>query len=114
MRTLKELAEKEGRVWLFCRDQHTGMAFFRQAKEEGFRWGDGSPLTSPTWRYVVGVHSDLTVWRVSLFNWTLSYRASVGGTPLRVDYARYRAGEEDFLCRGSRFTGNDLCFFPSK
>ena len=39
MRTLKELAEKEGRVWLFCRDQHTGMAFFRQAKEEGFRWG---------------------------------------------------------------------------
>jgi hypothetical protein len=114
MRTQKEPAIQEGRVRLCCKDRNTGMAFFRQAWEECFRRGEGSPLSEPTWTHVFGVHSDLTLWRVSLFNRTLSYRAAVGGTPLRVDYAGYRAGEEDLLCRESHFTRTELCFFPNK
>ena len=106
MRTLKRLAEKEGTVWVYLDNRKVGKAFLRQAREEGFRCSDGSSLRWMSWFYVMALHSDMTVWTVSLFNWTLSFAGDVKGTPVRVDYEKYAAGEEDYLCRRSHFNGH--------
>lgn len=110
MRTLKQLAEREGRLWVYLDNEKVGKAFLRQAQEEGFRFCDGRPLHSISWQYVFGLHSDMTVWYVSLFNWTLSFAGNVKGTPARVDYEKYMAGEEDYFCHTSHFrrTGGTL------
>ena len=105
MRTLKQLAEKEGWVRVYLDNKKVGKAFLRQAQEEGFRFCDGRPLRSISWQYVFGLGSDMTVWFVSLFNWTLSYAGEVRGTPVRVDYEKYMAGEVDYMCRRAHFNG---------
>ena len=105
MRTLKQLAEKEGRVWVYLDNRKVGKAFLRQAREEGFRCCDGSSLRWMSWFYVMALYSDMTVWTASLFNWTLSFAGDVKGTPVRVDYEKYMAGEEDYLCHQSHFKG---------
>ena len=99
LRTLKQLVENEGKVWVFLDSEETGNAFLRQAREEGFRCSD-----KMSWFYVMALSSDMTVCYVSLFNWTFSFAGNVKGTPLRVDYKKYASGEEDFLCRQSHFT----------
>ena len=100
MRTLKQLVEKAGKVWVYLDNEETGNAFLRQAREEGFRCGD-----KMSWFYVMALSSDMTVCYVSLFNWTFSFAGNVKGTPLRVDYEKYAAGEEDYLCHRSHFNG---------
>ena len=105
LRTLKQLAEKEATVWVYLDNRKVGKAFLRQAREEGFRCCDGSSLRWMSWFYVMALHSDMTVWTVSLFNWTLSFAGDVKGTPVRVDYEKYMAGEEDYLCHQSHFKG---------
>ncbi len=105
MRTLKQLVGKEGRVWVYLDNENVGKAFLRQAQEEGFRCGNGSSPRRMSWFYVMALHSDMTVCYVSLFNWTLSFAGDVKGTPVRIDYEKYAAGEEDYLCRRSHFNG---------
>ena len=61
MRTLKQLTEKEGRVWVYLDNRKVGKAFLRQTQEEGFRFCDGRPLRLMSWQYVFGLHSDMTV-----------------------------------------------------
>ena len=105
MRTLKQLVEKAGKVWVYLDNEETGNAFLRQAREEGFCCCDGSSLRRMSWFYVMALRSDMTVCYVSLFNWTFSFAGNVKGTPLRVDYEKYAAGEEDYLCHRSHFNG---------
>lgn len=103
MRTLKQLVEKEGRVWVYLTNEKVGKDFLWQAEKEGFLCSDGSALHRMSWFYVMALQSDRTVCYVSLFNWTFSFAGKVQGTPLRVDYEKYAAGDEDYLCHSSHF-----------
>jgi hypothetical protein len=97
MRTLKELAEKEGTVWVYLDSRKVGKDFLRQARSEGFR------CRGMTWDHLMAIHSDLSVWYLPIFIWYRSYCGQVGGTPLRIDYEKYRSGEADYLCHTSHF-----------
>lgn len=55
--------------------------------------------------YVLALHRDLTVSHVSLYCWTLAFRETVPGTPVCIDYEKYRSGADDDLCREAHFTG---------
>ena len=103
MCTLTELVKREKRVWIYVRNEAVGRAFMSQLKAEGFRWANGGWISVRDWNHTMGLHDDLTLWNVSLFNWTLSFSGRIGGTPMRIDYERYAAGEEDFLCYESHF-----------
>ena len=105
LRTLKQLAEKEGKVWVYLDNEEAGKAFLRQAQEEGFHFGDGVCPCAREWFYVMGLHSDMTICYASLYNWTLSFAAHAEGTPVRIDYEKYMAGEADFLCHQSHMNG---------
>lgn len=104
MPTLKQLAEKERKVWIYLDSEEIGNAFLRQTREEGFHRSDGSDLRGMTWFYVMALHSDMTVCYVSLFNWTFSFAVKALGTPLRIDYEKYSAGEADYLCKQPHIT----------
>ena len=104
MRTIRQLFEQDKRVWVYLSGKAIGREFMRQARQEGFHWPDGKKLHPWQWFYVLGIQEDLTVWNLSLSVWKLSFRGTIEGTPLRIDYEKYRSGEENDLCEISHFS----------
>ena len=60
MRTIKELVEKEKIVWMYLESEEVCKAFYRQAHEEGFYFGD-LPYEQWATGYVVAVYDEVTV-----------------------------------------------------
>ena len=105
MRTLKELATSNRRVWFYIKDEALGHAFMNQAEEEGFHWANEKAMSKDDWYYTMAIRADMSLWYVSLYVWTLSFRGNIEGTPIRVDYEKYVSGCEDYICHESHFRG---------
>lgn len=103
MRTITDLVKNEPRVWSYLSIGELCREFFRQAKEEGFCFGD---LPCEQWVVgpVIGVHADRQMGHLPIFIWHQSFAVNFQGVPTRVDYERYIAGEEDYICHESHFT----------
>ena len=102
MRTIKELIDREKKVWFYLDSEETSNAFLEDAEAEGFSFGDGIPPTEKKGvHYVIAAHEDMLLGFLSITIWCLSfmYRGKKNGVPLRVDYRRYRSEEEDYICR---------------
>lgn len=63
-----------------------------------------SPALAGERNYVLAIRKDLTVGYVPLRCWTMAFQEKVQGTPVCVDYGKYIAGEEDYLCHESHFS----------
>ena len=103
MRTLKQLTEKEGKIWAYLANEEIWKAFLRQAEEEGFRRGRGLSFDDIPFHWVMSLDRGMEICYVTLFNWTFSFAGEIEGTPLRIDYEKYKAGEEDYICREAHF-----------
>ncbi len=106
MRTITDLIKDGTAAWIFCRDEATGKRFLKDAENEGYRFGDGVKPTERHWHYVYVPHQDKTLAHQSVTMWAQAFSAKSlmgeGGKriPLiKVDYAAYIAGAEDFICK---------------
>lgn len=99
---IKNLANMNGRVYVYLEDTDIGNAFMKQAEEEGFKFKDGALPTERPYSEVMAVNSDNTINYVGT-NGMIAFgiRANRIGTKklIRVDYKKYAAGEKNYLYR---------------
>lgn len=72
MKTIKELASRGERVYVYLKDEETAQRFLHDAETEGFTFGDGVKPTDRHWSDLYAIHPDST----------LNYVGSVG----RIEY----------------------------
>lgn len=111
MRTLRSLTETNSRVWFYLKDPKTKELFSNDLRHNNGYYLNGSEVTAANCSYVMAVHADMKVAHVMIMAWNASFRSNWQqisprdpATPLHVDYARYIAGESEYICHSSPFT----------
>ena len=99
MKTIFELSQLEGRVYVYLANVAVGEQFMKQAEDEGFTFGDGATPTERCYAEVMAVNKDKTINYVGT-NGRIAFGAGakkIGDQDLiRVDFAKYLAGEENY------------------
>ena len=102
MRTIKELSNQNGRVYVYLANAEIGDRFLKQAEAEGFTYGDGMMPTEREYAEIVAVNHDHTINFVGT-NGRIAFGAkalSVGAERLiRVDFKKYISGDSDYIYR---------------
>lgn len=103
MKAIKNLTEtNDGRVYVYLANDGVGNRFMRQAEAEGFTFADGEKPTGRDYAEIMAVNDDGTINYVG-FAGRMAFGSgadTVGGRKLiRVDYAKYEEGEDDFIIR---------------
>ena len=111
MRSIQELLQDGKRVWFYLRDSETERRFIEELNQLGAKYLNGSPVTAESCSPIMAVLSDLRVAHLMIMIWNASFSPSFDqhyagdvSKILKVDYAKYIAGQEDYLCRRSEFT----------
>ena len=90
-KTIRELSEINGRVYIFLRTPELGRRFLLQAEQEGFTFGDGEKPTARQYAEVMAVNRDITINHVGT-NGRIAYgggAVKIGSEPLiRIDYEK--------------------------
>ena len=90
-KTIRELSEINGRVYIFLRTPELGRRFLLQAEQEGFTFGDGEKPTARQYAEVMAVNRDITINYVGA-NGRIAYgggAVKIGSEPLiRIDYEK--------------------------
>ena len=99
MKTIFELSQLEGRVYVYLANVAVGEQFMKQAEDEGFTFGDGATPTERCYAEVMAVNKDKTINYVGT-NGRIAFGAGakkIGDQDLiRVDFAKYLTGEENY------------------
>ena len=96
MKTLRELAEKYGCVWLYCRDEALQIRFLSQAEEEGFLALNSQKPTELFHHTLYGFSDDMTIGYLSGMVWFYSAR-NPQDAHIRIDYEKYLNDEPDIF-----------------
>ena len=103
-RTIKELANKNGRVYVYLEDEETGNKFMTQAENEGFKFPDGVKPTERCYAEIMAVNRDTTINFVGM-NGRIAFGSgakTVGNEELiRVDYKKYIDGDRKYIHDGN-------------
>lgn len=99
MRTIKELSNLKGRVYVYLPNATVGTVFLQQAEAEGFTYCDGVKPTEREYEKVMAINHDGTLNFVGT-NGRIAFGAgasAVGTEPLiRIDYEKYVTGAKDY------------------
>ena len=101
-RTIEELTDLPGRVYVYLEDEEAAEEFFARAQEEGFLFGDGKRPSEKPRDCIIALNKDRTLNYVGFAGHAVfgSGTKTVGGQPLiRVDLRRYISGEDDYICQ---------------
>ena len=100
-RTIKDLTDLQGRVYLYFPDSSIRDQFITDANEEGVTYGDGIPLTEREPDSIMALNDNMTVNFVGFAGHMHFLQASANerqSNPLiRVDYGRYAAGDDYYI-----------------
>ncbi len=101
-RTIKDLTNLQGRVYLYFPDSTIRDQFITDATEEGVTYPDGVPLTERSLDSIMALNENMTVNFVGFAGHMHfiqpSSESEIRSNPLiRVDYGRYAAGDEYFI-----------------
>ena len=99
MRTVSNLLNLEGRVFIYLASSSLRQLFLRQAEAEGFTCPNGTTPTQGRTEDIYALHHDRTVSPVGWAGHMAYHNPSCAvGTPLiRVDYGKYLSGSEQFI-----------------
>lgn len=90
-KTIRELSEINGRIYIYLPTPELGERFLRQAELEGFTFGDGENPTARQYAEVMAVNRDGTINYVGA-NGRIAYgggAVKIGSEPLiRIDYEK--------------------------
>lgn len=110
MRNIQELLQDGKKIWFFLKDQETEHRFVEEINQLGARYLNGSPVTAETCSPIMAVHPDLRVAHLMIMIWNASFSPNFqkhysGDVTriMKVDYAKYINGEDDFICVKSDF-----------
>ncbi len=101
-RTIRDLTDLQGRVFLYFSDSTIRDQFITDATEEGVTYGDGVSLTEREPDSIMALNVNMTVNFVGFAGHMHfiqpSSESEIRSNPLiRVDYGRYAAGDEYFI-----------------
>ena len=110
MKTIRDLLEENERVWFYLKDKETERDFVRELNEYGATYLNGSQVTVESCSPIMAVHSNMKVAHLMITIWNASFSPSFVkcasqelANALKVDYAKYRSEEPDYLCERSAF-----------
>lgn len=110
MRSIQELLQDGKKAWFYLKDRETERKFVEELDRVGARYLNGSPVTAENCSPIMVVHPDLRVAHLMIMIWNASFSPSFhehysGDVRriLKVDYAKYINGEDDFICTKSDF-----------
>lgn len=91
MRTLSELLQQKGRVYVYLKDDTLAKRFLSEAEQEGFTFGDGVKPTRRQVSDLFALNRDRTINYVGFVGHMAFQNADhIGEEPLiRIDYAKY-------------------------
>jgi len=111
MRSIQELLKEEKKLWIYLRDQEAEQKFVEELNQLGAKYLNGAQVTTQNCSPIMAVYPDLRVAHLMIMIWNASFLPSfdqhyAGDTSkiLKIDYARYIEGQEDYLCSRSEFT----------
>ena len=85
MKTIKELANMDERVYVHLKDKETAKRFLSDAEAEGFTFGDGVNPNDRHWSDLYAIHPDGTLNYVGT-NGRIHYSSGASGI-VRIEYA---------------------------
>ena len=94
-RTIAELMDLPGRVYVYLEDEETAEEFLVRAEEEGFLFGDGEKPSKKQRDCIMAVNKNRTLNYVGFAGHAVfgSGTETVGGQRLiRIDYRQYASG----------------------
>lgn len=110
MRNMETLLQANQKIWFYLKDPVTVAHFVRELDRLQIRYRNASPVIAAGCGAVMAVDKGKWAAHVTLFLWNASFcpdfqeRCLRGSAPvMKVDYARYLAGDPDFLCRKNAF-----------
>lgn len=95
-KTIRELAEMKGRVYVRLADETVGKLFLEQAEREGFTFGDGVKPTERNWSEIMAVNHDGTINYVGAngrIAWGSGAKTLGKEELIRVDYREYSSSD---------------------
>lgn len=99
-RKLRNLAKGNQKAYVYLSNDELGRRFLKQAKSEGFKFGDGTVPTQHMYEEIMAVNPDLTINYVGAYG-RVAFGAGasqIGSTDLiRIDYEKFVNGEEDYF-----------------
>ena len=99
MRTIKQLSNLDGRVYVYLANAEVGDQFLQQAEDEGFFFQDGTMPTARCYDEIMAVNHDKTLNYVGA-NGHIAFGAvakTIGSERLiRVDFEKYHAGADEY------------------
>lgn len=97
MRTIRNLSNREKRVYIYLRTEEIQQRFIDEAAKEGIIFGDGVSITEREIDDIMALNADGTV---NFLCWGGRMMWQCGGEQIiRVDYERYADGEGDYLIK---------------
>ena len=99
MRTIAELLNLDGRVYVYMSSKNVAKIFLQNAESEGFRFGDGKKPTKRKWDDIYALNKDFTLNFVGYIGHIAFHHPEVPNdyNLIRVDYAAYLSGAENYI-----------------
>lgn len=99
MRTVSNLSQLNGRVYVYLANAQIGDQFMQQAEDEGFTFHDGTLPSARCYDNVMAINHDKTLNYVGT-NGRIAFDAgaeAIGSERLiRVDYEKYLSGADNY------------------
>ncbi|MBQ4568480.1 MAG: hypothetical protein IJA62_00235 [Ruminococcus sp.] len=95
MRTIRELINKDRKVYIFLRTKAMEYRFMSDAQREGITYSDGVEATERAVDDIMALRADGTI---CFLGWAgrMCCHYSKSGV-LRIDYEKYISGEKDYV-----------------
>lgn len=110
MRSIQDLLKEGKKLWIYLRDQETEQKFVEELNQLGAKYLNGAQVTTQNCSPIMAVHPDLRVAHLMIMIWNASFSPNFQkhysgdvNKILKVDYAKYINGEDDFICVKSDF-----------
>ena len=96
MRTIRNLIQKEKKVYVLLKDKATQYRFMSDAEREGITYGDNVRVTDRPVDEVMALKADETI---CFLGWAgrICYHYARQNDIIRIDYEKYINGDDDYF-----------------
>ncbi|MGN0527249.1 MAG: hypothetical protein ACI4IF_07410 [Acutalibacteraceae bacterium] len=99
MRTIAELLNLDGRVYVYLSSKNVAKIFLQNAEAEGFRFGDGKKPTKRKRDDIYALNKNFTINYVGYIGHIAFHHPNCfeSDNLIRIDYSAYLSGAEKYI-----------------